>query len=176
MNRRAPWLRWQRPPRVGERRREGPSCAASGLENYLVLLEPRQPGEPRVLAGCTDVDDQQRLQVGTREEVLVDPLGVEATHRTGGQPDGADAQQEVTDLKRGVEAGGGLAAGLVGEEVLGSGEVRERAPEMLVKGRVRGENGHQWCARGLFTVSLGHVLEEPLAGLVLSYEHDAQRL
>src|SRR4051812_26061266 len=120
------------------------SFPSSGLEDDLVLLEPRQPGVPRVLAGRADVDDQKGLQVGAREQVVVDALGVEAAHRTGGQADGADAEQEVADLEGGVEARRGLASGVIGEEVLRPGEVRECAVEMLVEPRVRGQNGDQW--------------------------------
>ena len=89
---------------------------------------------------------------------------------------GAHSEQEVADLERGVEPRGLLPSLVVGEEVLGAGEVREGAAEVLVEVGVRGQDHDQRGVRGLVAVAVGHVLEEALAGLALADQHDPQRL
>src|SRR3954468_15872475 len=69
-----------------------------GVQDDLLLVEAGQAVEPRVLGRVADVDDQQGAQARAGEDVLVEGLGVEATHRPGGQPGSTDTEQEVADL------------------------------------------------------------------------------
>src|SRR4051794_27915137 len=89
-----------------------------GVQDDLLLVEAGQPVAPGVLGRVANVDDQQGAQGGAGEDVLVQRPGVEAAHRAGGQPGGTDAEEEVADLQRRVEACDVLALRVVGEPVL----------------------------------------------------------
>src|SRR5215213_4912930 len=84
----------------------GVLCGGGEVADDLVVAEPGQPLEPGVLGRPTQVDHEHRAPAGAGEEVAVDAVGVEAAHRSGGEPRGADAEQEVAGLEGCVEPGG----------------------------------------------------------------------
>lgn len=110
------------------------------------------------------------------QELLADALEVEAGHRAGGQPGGADADDEVRGLQGGVQPGGVLAGrSLAEEDVLGLRERREEGRQLLVELVVRGQDRDQRGGGGLGLVALGHVLHQALTGLGGADQGDAQR-
>src|SRR6187200_421196 len=154
----------------------GVGAATSGGEDDLVLLQARQAVVPRVLARLADVHQQEGLQRAAREEVVIERVGVEATHRAGDEAGGADAEEEVADLQRGVEPRGLLASNVVREGALGAREVRERAGQVFVEVGVGGQDRHDGGVRGLVPVAIRHVLQQALPRRSLPDDDDPQRL
>jgi hypothetical protein len=76
------------------------------------VVEAGKSVEPGVFPGVTDVDDEDRLPPTVREEVGVDPCGVEATHRARGKAFGSNRQQEIPGLKRRAESARVVAVGM----------------------------------------------------------------
>src|SRR5689334_9996057 len=60
-------------------------CFLDGLHD-LVVVQPGIAVEPRVLGRLSDVHHGQDTVVPVGEELLVERVGVEPGHRTGGQP------------------------------------------------------------------------------------------
>ena len=106
------------------------------------------------------------------EELLAHAVGIEAAHRSGSQPCGPDTDDEVADLQRGVERCGAGAHRLVGERGLCTGIDRKGLVHLVVEVQVGGEDGHHRGGEGLGLVALGHVANEPLAGLARLDESD----
>ncbi len=124
-----------------------------------------------------DVDDEEGVPVAVGEELLVDPGRVEAGHRTRGQAEGTDGEDEVSGLKRSVERGDGLAPGGLALEVLlhlraDGQDVRE----VLVEAVVHSEDRDDGRRGRLRPVSLVEVRQQALLALGRTDVQNAQRL
>src|SRR5690606_42150915 len=88
-----------------------------------------------------DVDHHEGAERAAGEELGVEPGGVEADNRAGGQAGGAHADDEVGGLQRGVQPGGRDPPGLVGEG-LGDhlGALREEPLPLQVEFAVEAED------------------------------------
>src|SRR5829696_5283985 len=106
--------------------------------NYLVEVEARQSWAERRVGGMADVHHEQRLVTAVRKKFSGDPIGIEPAHRTRHQARGADADQEIADLERGVEHCRSLTALLIGEAIPGAGIDGEDLRQLLVEVKIRG--------------------------------------
>src|SRR5450631_616300 len=97
----------------------------SDRADRLVVIQSRGPGEPGVLARLADVDHREDAVPAVAEELGVDPSGVVAGHRAGGQPGRAHREDEVAGLQGRVEPRGRGALRIVGEDVLRARPVRD---------------------------------------------------
>src|SRR5215207_7282038 len=144
--------------------------------NYLVEVEARQSWAERRVGGMADVHHEQRLVTAVRKKLSGDPIGIEPAHRTGHQARGADADQEVADLERGVEHCRSLTALLIGEAIPGAGIDGKDLRQLLVEVKIRGEHRDQRRGGGLGLVALGDMAEEAGACLRCTDQDYPERL
>ena len=76
----------------------------------------RAPREELAVVAIADIDEEMRAEGGAGEELGIDLLPVEASHRPGVEPDGTKRENEVAGLERAVIRGGAIRVAAVSAE------------------------------------------------------------